>query len=155
MERAGQRVELRVRLSPAASCDCAAVNLRASYIKTTIKTGGVSPKEELNMKELLPMGSVVTIQGTSKKVMIIGILQMQQENSKLYDYLAVPYPEGFVSAKRNLLFNHESINDVIFTGYTNPERDGFMKLMSLAYEKAVADKDTGETLPNDAAVSQS
>lgn len=107
------------------------------------------------MKDLLPIGSVVTIQGTSKKVMIIGILQMQQENSKLYDYLAVPYPEGFVSAKRNLLFNHESINDVIFTGYTNPERDGFMKLMSLAYEKAVADKDNGETLPNDAAVSQS
>lgn len=96
------------------------------------------------MKDLLPAGSVVTIQGTSKKMMIIGILQMQQDTGKLYDYLAVPYPEGFVSAKRNLLFNHEVINDVVFTGYTNPERDGFMKLMSLAYEKAMADKQEKE-----------
>ena len=46
------------------------------------------------MKELLPIGSVVTLQGTAKKVMIIGILQMQQESGKLYDYLGVPYPEG-------------------------------------------------------------
>lgn len=101
------------------------------------------------MKDLLPVGSVVTIQGTSKKMMIIGILQMQQDTGKLYDYLAVPYPEGFVSATRNLLFNHESINDVVFTGYTNPERDGFMKLMSLAYEKAMADKQAKETLAED------
>lgn len=98
------------------------------------------------MKDLLPAGSVVTIQGTSKKMMIIGILQMQQDTGKLYDYLAVPYPEGFVSAKQTLLFNQESINDVVFTGYTNPEHDGFMKLMSLAYEKAMADKQ-GENAP--------
>ena len=101
------------------------------------------------MKDLLPVGSVVTIQGTSKKMMIIGILQMQQDTGKLYDYLAVPYPEGFVSATRNLLFNHESINDVVFTGYTNPERDGFMKLMGLAYEKAMADRQVKETRAED------
>ena len=76
------------------------------------------------MKDLLPIGSVVTIQGATKKLMIIGILQKQQDTGRLFDYLAVPYPEGFVSAKRNLLFNHEIINDVVFTGYSNPERDG-------------------------------
>ena len=37
------------------------------------------------MKDLLPAGSVVTIQGTSKKMMIIGILQMQQDTGKLED----------------------------------------------------------------------
>lgn len=101
------------------------------------------------MKDLLPAGSVVTIQGTSKKMMIIGILQMQQYTKKLYDYLAVPYPEGFVSAQKTLLFNHESINDVVFTGYTNPEHDGFMKLMSLAYEKAMAARQEAESPAED------
>ena len=99
------------------------------------------------MKDLLPAGSVVTIQGTTKKMMIIGILQMQKDTGKMYDYLAVPYPEGFVSSTRNLLFNHESINDVVFTGYTNPERDGFMKLMSLAYEKTMAEQQAKESEP--------
>lgn len=107
------------------------------------------------MKDLLPVGSVVTIQGTSKKMMIIGILQMQQDTDKLYDYLAVPYPEGFVSAKRNLLFNHESINDVVFTGYTNPERDGFLKMMSLAYEKVMDDKQVKEVLTEDTLATES
>ena len=79
------------------------------------------------MKDLLPAGSVVTIQGTTKKMMIIGILQMQKDTGKL--------------------FNHESINDVVFTGYTNPERDGFMKLMSLAYEKTMAEQQAKESEP--------
>lgn len=92
------------------------------------------------MKDLLPIGSVVTLQGTAKKVMIIGILQMQPETGKLYDYLGVPYPEGFISAKKNLVFNHELINDVVFTGYDNPERQGFLKLMAVVYEKAMAEK---------------
>ncbi|MBE5037781.1 DUF4176 domain-containing protein [Subdoligranulum sp. DSM 109015] len=97
------------------------------------------------MKELLPIGSVVTLQGTAKKVMIIGILQMQQESGKLYDYLGVPYPEGYISPKKNLVFNHELINDVVFTGYDNPERQGFLKLMSVAYDKAMAGQQGGET----------
>lgn len=105
------------------------------------------------MKKLLPVGSVVTILGTSKKMMIIGILQMQQDTGKLYDYLAVPYPEGFVSANKTLLFNHASINDVVFTGYTNPEYDGFMKLMSLAYEKATVDKQDQKSTTENSAVS--
>lgn len=101
------------------------------------------------MKDLLPIGSVVTLQGTAKKVMIIGILQMQPDTGRLYDYLGVPYPEGFVSAKKNLVFNHELINDVVFTGYDNPERQGFLKLMSVVYEKAMAEKQAaGEAKPD-------
>ena len=87
------------------------------------------------MKELLPIGSVVLLQGLNKKIMIVGVLQVKQEANKLYDYLGVPYPEGYIGESKNILFNHDKINDVIFTGYDNPERRGFLEILKLAYDK--------------------
>lgn len=87
------------------------------------------------MKALLPIGSIVLLKDATKKLMIIGILQVDQNKNTLYDYLAVPYPEGFLGADTNFLFQHEDINDVIFTGYHNPEQDTFLKAMNLIYER--------------------
>lgn len=87
------------------------------------------------MKDLLPVGSVVLLKDATKKLVIIGILQVNSEQNRIYDYLGVPYPEGFMGADNNFLFDHEDINDIIFTGYTNPEREGFMKVMDMLYEK--------------------
>ena len=88
------------------------------------------------MKELLPVGSIVLLKNATKKLMIIGILQINPEdNDKAYDYLAVPYPEGYVGGKNNFLFDNEDINDIIFTGYTNPEREDFLKVMEVLYDK--------------------
>ena len=87
------------------------------------------------MKALLPIGSVVLLKDATKKLMIIGILQVDQNKNTLYDYLAVPYPEGFLGADANFLFQHEDINDVIFTGYRSPEQDTFLKAMNLLYER--------------------
>lgn len=93
------------------------------------------------MKDLLPVGSVVLLKDATKKLMIIGILQVNSKENKMFDYLGVPYPEGFVGAENNFLFNHEDINDIIFTGYTNPERDIFMKTMDTLYEPLAANRD--------------
>lgn len=87
------------------------------------------------MKDLLPVGSVVLLKDATKKLMIIGILQVNPTEEKIYDYLGVPYPEGFVGADNNFLFNHENINDIIFKGYTNPERENFIKAMEAIYKK--------------------
>lgn len=87
------------------------------------------------MKDFLPVGSVVLLKGANKKLMIIGILQVNPTQRKIYDYLGVPYPEGFMGADNNFLFNHEDINDIIFVGYTNPERDIFLKTMDILYDK--------------------
>jgi len=93
------------------------------------------------LKSLLPIGSVVLLQGGIKKVMIIGIKQIREEEpEKEYDYIGVLYPEGFLGADANFLFNHEDINDVVFTGYDNPERTEFLAFISEAYSKLV----TGE-----------
>lgn len=73
------------------------------------------------MKELLPIGSVVMLKGATKKLMITGILQVNPAEKKMYDYLGVPYPEGYVSADRNFLFNHEDIWEIAFHGYSERE----------------------------------
>lgn len=86
------------------------------------------------MEKLLPVGSVVLLKDATKKLMIIGILQVNPTDDKVYDYLGVPYPEGFVGKDNNFLFNHEDVNDVIFEGYNNPERETFMQAMEYIYE---------------------
>ena len=47
------------------------------------------------MKNLLPIGSVVLLKDATKKLVIIGILQVNPSENKIYDYLGVPYPEGY------------------------------------------------------------
>lgn len=91
------------------------------------------------MKELLPAGSVVLLKNATKKVMIIGVLQIRADEHKLYDYLAVPYPEGYLGDGKNFLFNQEDILDVVFRGYSNPEHQAFLKLMGAVYDKARQD----------------
>ncbi len=89
------------------------------------------------MKELLPVGSVVLLQGATKKTIIIGIMQIKEgEENKTYDYIGVPYPEGFLGKDSAYLFNREHINDVIFTGYDNPERQGFLELAEQIFKEA-------------------
>lgn len=87
------------------------------------------------MRDLLPVGSIVLLKDATKKLAIIGILQVNSSENKIYDYLGVPYPEGFIDTGNNFLFNHDDINDIIFTGYSNPERDIFMKAMEMLYDK--------------------
>ena len=89
------------------------------------------------MKDLLPIGSVVLLKDATKKLVIIGILQVNPSESKTYDYLGVPYPEGYIGSNNNFLFNHSDINDIIFNGYTNPERDIFINAMDILYNKTV------------------
>ena len=85
------------------------------------------------MINLLPIGSVVLLKDATKKLMIIGIMKVKESENKTYDYLAVPYPEGYLGQDTNFLFDHEDINDIIFLGYTNPERESFIKAMDIIY----------------------
>ena len=87
------------------------------------------------MKDLLPIGSVVLLKDATKKLVIIGVLQVNSSENKIYDYLAVPYPEGYIGSNNNFLFSHKDINDIIFLGYTNPERDAFVDAMNILYNK--------------------
>lgn len=69
----------------------------------------------MNVNNLLPIGSVITVKEANKKMMIIGILQKSKDTK--YDYMAVLYPEGYLTQKQIYLFNHEDIEEVHFLGF--------------------------------------
>lgn len=90
------------------------------------------------IKKLLPIGSVVLLKNGIKKAMVVGILQstVDKENEITeYDYIGVLYPEGFFDVKSMFFFNHDQINDVVFRGYENPEREEFIDKLEENLEK--------------------
>ena len=48
------------------------------------------------MKDLLPIGSVVTLKEGTKKLMIMGRLQQNMKTKKIYDYAGCLWPEGYM-----------------------------------------------------------
>ena len=88
----------------------------------------------MNIKELLPIGSVVLLEGGSKKLMIFGIRQLDESDEAVeYDYAAVPYPEGNVGVEAQFLFNHDQISEVFFYGYEDKEREDFLNALDEFY----------------------
>lgn len=84
----------------------------------------------MDFKKLLPIGSVVLLKSGRKKLVVMGILQVKVDPDGTvagYDYLGVPYPEGYVGLKSGLLFNHADIQETIFTGYQSAEREMFVE----------------------------
>lgn len=88
------------------------------------------------LKDLLPIGSVVLLKDGIKKLMITGIKPVSEDNpDRIFDYIGVVYPEGFLSNEYNFLFDHKDINDVVFKGYNNPEREEFIALLENELKK--------------------
>ena len=79
-----------------------------------------------DVKKLLPVGSVVLLQNGQKKLMIIGIKPVDTTNNTMYDYLAVPYPEGFIKDNLTFFVNHDKIEQIIVRGYEDEEREDFI-----------------------------
>lgn len=92
------------------------------------------------MKKLIPAGSIVLLKNAVKRLMVIGILQQKKEYEGevplVYDYIGVPYPEGYIGPDNVFLFNHEDIEEIVFTGFEDSERTGFFEVLSTVYGKA-------------------
>ncbi|MDR1600492.1 MAG: DUF4176 domain-containing protein [Oscillospiraceae bacterium] len=88
----------------------------------------------MDIKELLPIGSVVLLKKGEKKLMIYGVKQSDTEDvNKEYDYVAVAYPEGNLGPKFQFLFSHEDIAQVFFRGFDDDERAKFIEKLAAVY----------------------
>lgn len=66
----------------------------------------------------LPLGSIVKLKNSDKKLMIIGYYSLEYNNSvKIYDYEGCSYPEGMLLKNNSYSFNHSDIASVVFLGY--------------------------------------
>lgn len=92
------------------------------------------------MKKLLPLGSVVLLEGGVMKLMVIGRLQIKKSDNQLFDYAGCAYPYGLAKNEKIFLFNHEDINVICFKGYENEEEAEFQ----VAMDKFMAQADLAE-----------
>lgn len=84
---------------------------------------------------LLPVGSVVLLKGANHRLMIIGYCQrMLNDPERIYDYVACFYPEGFISADKNLLFDRDQIDKVYSVGYMTDGQFAFSEKIESAIE---------------------
>lgn len=86
-----------------------------------------------DIRELLPIGSVVVLKNGVKRLMIFGVCQTNNEDKKDYDYIGVIYPEGNIGQDGQFLFNHEDIEQIFYRGYEDEERDGFVERLEQFY----------------------
>ena len=75
--------------------------------------------------KFLPIGTVVMLDGGTKRAMIIGYCPVAEGN-QMYDYSGCLYPEGVLSSDQTLLFNHEQVSQVFFKGFVDQEQTEFM-----------------------------
>ena len=93
------------------------------------------------MKNLFPLGTVVSLQGLDHRVMILGYARYKQgDNSKVYDYVGCYYPEGFTGPDRTLIFDHSQVTSLFYIGYSNEASAEFLTKVSDAIEDATNGK---------------
>lgn len=73
------------------------------------------------MKKFLPIGSVVLLKESKKRIMIVGVKQKQADSDKVWDYSACLYPEGIIDPERLFLFDSEQIERLYFIGFQDGE----------------------------------
>lgn len=89
------------------------------------------------MKEILPIGAVVLLEGATDSLMIIGYLPKGIDDNER-DYMGVPYPTGLMSMEDVKAFNKEDIKKVIFEG--NKENLLFQKFIEKINKDELFDK---------------
>lgn len=100
------------------------------------------------MKDLLPIGSVVLLKDSNKRVMIYGRLQYEAGTENMYDYTACYYPEGNIDPNKSFLFNNEDIERIFFIGFQDIEEFAFQKLLQENMKKLKQNKDDKNTAGN-------
>lgn len=96
-------------------------------------------------KKILPLGSVVLLNGGTKKVMIIGYcMKTPEKPNKIYDYCGCVFPEGVLRSDVTCVFDNEQIKEICFSGYENEETSTFLnKVIALtSKEDKKEDSDT-------------
>ncbi len=86
------------------------------------------------MDKYLPIGSVVLLDGGSKRLMIYGQMQKESESGRTWDYVGCPYPEGHLGKHFIFLFNHAQIERLFCVGFQDGEGIAFSEALSTVSE---------------------
>jgi hypothetical protein len=81
------------------------------------------------MKTLLPIGTVVMLKESTKRVMIYGRLQREMGGERVWDYIACLFPEGNINPDHSFLFDNDQIESVYFVGCQDEEEIRFQQFL--------------------------
>lgn len=100
----------------------------------------------------LPVGSVVSLYGGEKRLMILGYVKYLKgdESGKIYDYCGCTYPEGYVGSEATAVFDHDDIEHIYALGFQDEVQFEFReKLEKILEERDVeTEEDFVETPDN-------
>ena len=84
--------------------------------------------------KLLPIGTIVQLNGGTKKVMINGYYSKTDKSNKIYTYNGCIFPEGFMD---NIfcLFDKSDIKEIVYLGYESKELDEYREKMPVRAQK--------------------
>ncbi|MBL0386030.1 DUF4176 domain-containing protein [Tumebacillus sp. ITR2] len=71
--------------------------------------------------DYLPLGTIVRLHKGTKRLMIYGRCLQKEETHEEFDYVGVPYPEGYLNPEKTFVFNHSAIEEVIHLGFVDEE----------------------------------
>ena len=76
-------------------------------------------QEEKKYDKFLPLGSIVKLKDAEKLLMIVGYGFTGKINNanKLFDYCSCLYPEGILDPNKSILFDHDSIDKIVWLGF--------------------------------------
>lgn len=94
--------------------------------------------------DFLPLGSVVSLEGNPKKMMVIGraLIVQNDEQREYYDYGFCLYPEGLMG-DAVIYSNHENVEAVHFKGLEGEEDADAL----ISIEEALSDLDIPKAHP--------
>lgn len=81
----------------------------------------------------LPVGSVVTLKGGEKPVMVAGFLVRDAQTGACWDYLGYPYPEGRRDGE-DLFFNKGQVEFIAQLGFLNGEGVAHQTFLAMSRE---------------------
>lgn len=85
----------------------------------------------VEQEKFLPIGTVCTIRGNNKKVMITGYFSVEYSgNIRMFDYSACDYPEGLLLSNKTCSFNHNDILSINYMGFLTEDHKRFNDLLN-------------------------
>lgn len=82
-------------------------------------------------KNLLPLGTVVYLDGGTEKIMIVGrgvIFKDSETDEEVFtDYMGCIFPTG-INPNNTLFFNEENVDRVVFKGLVDEDEERFLEI---------------------------
>lgn len=87
----------------------------------------------------LPLGTIVIVKGSVKKILIVGrgVASSMDGKIQYFDYVACTYPEGLIG-ETVLYINHDDIEEVVYKGYCDNDDIRMQKNLKEQVEKLFA-----------------